>query len=243
MRSREDPKGVTTHTFISSQSPMKNADPATEEGGAHIQGVVDAMAQVFVEAVATYRGVDTQTVLSDFGKGGILVGQQAVSAGLADRIGNFEGVLAELSASRRTSTAKGAKMSDEANTITAADLAAARASASTDAVKAEKARVTGLRQVAAGFQTSDADLTAAIDGDVSVEAFSVAQAAKAAAKREADAEAAKTAEADRLAALKTDEEAAAKAKGAPNGDAPDEVEALVAGISAFLPAERRATAK
>jgi ClpP class serine protease len=243
MRSREDPKGVTTHTFISSQSPMKNADPATEEGGAHIQGVVDAMAQVFVEAVATYRGVDTQTVLSDFGKGGILVGQQAVSAGLADRIGNFEGVLAELSASRRTSTAKGAKMSDEANTITAADLAAARASASTDAVKAEKARVTGLRKVAAGIPNSDADLTAAIDGDVSVEAFSVAQAAKAAAKREADAEAAKTAEADRLAALKTDEEAAAKAKGAPNGDAPDEVEALVAGISAFLPAERRATAK
>lgn len=243
MRSREDPKGTTTHTFISSQSPMKNADPGTEEGGAHIQGVVDAMAEVFVGAVAANRGVDTQTVLSDFGRGGILVGQQAVSAGLADRIGNFEGVLAELSASRRTSKAKGAKMSDDANTITAADLAAAQATAKSDAVKAEKARVAGLRQVAAGFQSGDADLTAAIDGDISVEAFSVDQAAKAAAKREAADAAAKTGEADRLAALKTDEEAAAKAKGAPNTDTPDEVEALVAGISAYLPAERRATAK
>jgi ClpP class serine protease len=246
MRSREEAKGVTTHTFISSQSPMKNADPGTEEGGAHIQSVVDAMADVFVGAVAAYRGVDTQTVLSDFGKGGILVGQQAVSAGLADRIGNFEGVLAELSATRRTTKStgtKGAKMSDEANSITAADLAAAQATARTDAVKAEKARVAGLRQVAAGFQTGDSDLTAAIDGDISVEAFSVAQAAKAAAKRDTDAAAAKTAEADRLTALKTDEEAAAKAKGAPNGDAPDEVEAMVAGISAYLPAERRATAK
>jgi ClpP class serine protease len=100
MRTREDAKGTTTHKFISSQSPMKNADPASEAGAAHIQGVVDAMASVFVGAVASYRGVAVATVLSDFGKGSILVGQDAVPAGLADRIGNFEGVLAELASGR-----------------------------------------------------------------------------------------------------------------------------------------------
>lgn len=233
MRSREDPKGTTTHTFISSQSPMKNADPASEEGGAHIQGVVDAMAQVFVEAVAANRGVATETVLSDFGKGGIFVGKDAVAAGLADRIGTFEGVLAELSAPRRVSRTKGASMSDE--TFTAAERDAAVAAART----AEKERVAGLRRVALGFDASEADLNAAIDGDVTVAAFSLAQADKAATAREAsaarEAEAAKA----RIEALRTDEVEAAAAKSLPAAVVPDAADDLIAGISSFLPADRR----
>jgi ClpP class serine protease len=173
LRSRDDPKGTTTHTFISSQSPMKNADPASEAGAKHIQGVVDAMAQVFVESVASNRGVDVKTVLSNFGKGGLFVGQDAVKAGLADRIGNFEGVLAELAApGRDRGKAKGATMSDAA---TDAAVATARA----DGAAAERKRVSGLRTVALGLAVSDADLSAAIDGDMTVEAFSLAQATKA----------------------------------------------------------------
>lgn len=238
MRTREDPKGVTTHTFISSQSPMKNADPGTEEGGAHIQGVVDAMAQVFVESVAAYRGVDTETVLSNFGKGGIFVGKDAVAAGLADRIGNFEGVLAELSAPRRSAKAKGAKMSDE--TYSKADLDAAVA----NAMAAANARTAGIHRVAAGLGSTSADVTAALAGGISVEAFALAESDKAATARTAATEAARIAaaaeaakpEAARqaaLAALKTDEELAAAAA-ASTGNEPEagSAEALVAAIVA-----------
>lgn len=200
--------GERRFKFVSSQSPLKNADPGTEEGAANIQATIDAMAQVFVETVARNRGVDTETVLSKFGKGGILVGQDAVNAGLADRMGSFESVLAELSArGRSTGKAKAAKMSDEVTTITAAERDAAVATARA----AEKARVAGLRKIAAGYGVSDADLTAAIDGDVSVEAFALSQADAAVARREAEAARTAAKKDDALAALKSDEEVAASA--------------------------------
>ena len=83
--------------FVSSQSPRKHADPTTEAGAADIQALLDALTDVFVVAVARNRGVDADTVLSSFGQGGLFVGQAGVEAGLADRLGSFEGVLAELS--------------------------------------------------------------------------------------------------------------------------------------------------
>lgn len=82
--------------FVSSQSPRKHADPTTEQGAADIQALLDALSDVFVAAVARNRGVDAETVLSSFGQGGLFVGQASVEAGLADRLGSFEGVLAEL---------------------------------------------------------------------------------------------------------------------------------------------------
>lgn len=233
--------GEKVFRFVSSQSPLKNAEADTEEGAKAIQTQIDAMAQVFVEAVARNRGVDTETVLSEFGKGGIFIGKDAVSAGLADRTGSFEGVLAELSASRRQSRSKGASMSDDV-TFTAAERDAAVAAAKT----AEKTRVANLRQVAAGFGASEADLTAAIDGDLSVEAFSLSQSAKAQARREAaEAEAKAKAEAEatagkaRIEALKGDEAAAAAAGSAAPPDEAQALDDLVSGVAAFLPADRR----
>lgn len=76
--------------IISSVSPLKQATPDTEAGRAEAQRVVDELAAVFVHDVAAYRGVAPETVASDFGRGGILVGQAAVDAGMADRVGTFE---------------------------------------------------------------------------------------------------------------------------------------------------------
>jgi len=89
-----------TIEFVSSQSPHKRPDPTTGTGAAQIQNVVDAMAGVFVAAVARNRGVSEETVLADFGGGGLFVGQAAVAAGLADRVGSYESVLADLAAGR-----------------------------------------------------------------------------------------------------------------------------------------------
>lgn len=82
-----------TVEIVSSQSPNKRLDPGTDEGRARYQAQVDALAQVFVDAMAQYRGVSVDTVLSDFGQGGVLVGADAVKAGMADRVGSLEAVL------------------------------------------------------------------------------------------------------------------------------------------------------
>ena len=82
--------------FVSSQSPNKRPDPTTERGRASLQTIVDSMTDVFVAKVARNRTVSTDTVLSDFGQGGLFVGQQAVTAKLADRLGSEENLIAEL---------------------------------------------------------------------------------------------------------------------------------------------------
>lgn len=102
-RERDAKAGVKAVEIVSSQSPDKRIDPASDEGRAKVQAMVDALADVFVSAVAKNRGVKPATVLSDFGQGGVLVGKDAVKAGMADRIGSLESVIAELAGSASTS--------------------------------------------------------------------------------------------------------------------------------------------
>jgi ClpP class serine protease len=82
--------------FISSQSPSKHAPPDSDVGRAQYQAEVDKLADVFIAAVAQYRGVSIETVTNDFGRGGVLVGQEAKDARLADRLGSLESVIADL---------------------------------------------------------------------------------------------------------------------------------------------------
>jgi ClpP class serine protease len=87
-------------TFVSSQSPHKRPDPTTEAGRSRFQQLVDDTAAVFVSAVAVYRGLPEADVLAI--EGGLLTGQRAVDAGLADRVDTFEGALAQLQTSTRS---------------------------------------------------------------------------------------------------------------------------------------------
>jgi ClpP class serine protease len=82
--------------IVSTQSPSKRLDPETDMGRAALQQTIDAIADVFVNRVAEYRGVSRETVLADFGQGGVLVGDAAVRAGLADGLGDYESLHAEL---------------------------------------------------------------------------------------------------------------------------------------------------
>lgn len=92
--------GAEEIEIVSSQSPNKRPDVETDEGRAQIQARVDAIADVFVDAVARFRGVERATVLSQFGGGGVKVGAAAIAAGMADRNGSLEGTIAELAAGR-----------------------------------------------------------------------------------------------------------------------------------------------
>jgi signal peptide peptidase SppA len=103
---RDANSGVNLVEIVSSQSPDKRVDPTTDDGRAKVQLLVDALAEEFVIAIARYRGVDRAKVLSDFGRGGVLVGAAAVRAGMADRIGSLEAVIAELAGTASNSQRK-----------------------------------------------------------------------------------------------------------------------------------------
>ncbi|MEK9754324.1 MAG: S49 family peptidase, partial [Rhodospirillaceae bacterium] len=137
-RDQRQRTGERRHEFVSSVSPHKDGLDAldTDEGRQRVQATADALGQVFVEAVAQYRDVAVETVVADFGRGGVLVGQAAVTAGLADRLGSFEAVIAELSAGKAARSSSHAQtevqtMSKESSAPAAAgdpgiDLEAAR---------------------------------------------------------------------------------------------------------------------
>jgi ClpP class serine protease len=88
-----------TVDIVSSQSPNKRLDANTDAGRAQLQAQVDSLATVLVETVAKYRGVTPSKVLSDYGRGGLLVGANAVKAGLADRLGSLESIIKQFSSS------------------------------------------------------------------------------------------------------------------------------------------------
>lgn len=95
-KGRDEKAGIVRHEFVSSQSPNKRLDPATPDGASRIQARIDAMSDVFIAKVARNRGISTDQVLQEFGQGDIFIGQAAVTAGLADRVGSYEGVISEL---------------------------------------------------------------------------------------------------------------------------------------------------
>jgi len=103
-------------------SPNKRVDISTKKGKSVVVEELDALADVFIGAVANHRGTTTEDVVSNFGKGSVLVGQTAVDVGMADRLGSFEGLLAEKS--NINTDDGGVIMADEKVIITAGSLKA-----------------------------------------------------------------------------------------------------------------------
>ncbi|MCO5082293.1 MAG: S49 family peptidase [Rhizobiaceae bacterium] len=97
---RDEQRGVKRWEVVSSQSPNKRPDINTDRGRAAVQKIVDDLAEVFIRDIAKHRGVSAQTVVEKFGKGGVEIGKNAIKAGMADAVDQFENVLA--SAQRRT---------------------------------------------------------------------------------------------------------------------------------------------
>jgi ClpP class serine protease len=86
--------------FVNTESPYKRPDVGADEGRRVYQDKADYMGGLFIDAVTELRGVTREKVISDFGKGGTLIGKQAVKAGLADSLGTFDGALHALVTSK-----------------------------------------------------------------------------------------------------------------------------------------------
>nr|WP_255960577.1 S49 family peptidase [Vibrio campbellii] len=101
VRKQRDEDEFETIEIVSSQSPNKRQDPSTETGRAAYQKHLDDLAEVFVQRVARNMAVSRDTVINEFGGGGILIGQDAVDKGMAHRLGSLEGVIAELKTGKK----------------------------------------------------------------------------------------------------------------------------------------------
>jgi hypothetical protein len=62
---------------------------------------VDYLGGVFIQSVATYRNVTPETVAQNFGKGDLLVGQQAIAAGMSDGITTLGQLISSLNEKRK----------------------------------------------------------------------------------------------------------------------------------------------
>lgn len=86
--------GVVVDTYIdekaisiaSTKAPKKRPDLKTEEGRAVLREELDAIHNLFVEAIADGRGVSADNVNAEFGEGATLLAGEALKRGMIDSI-------------------------------------------------------------------------------------------------------------------------------------------------------------
>lgn len=110
----DEERGIRRMEFVSSVSPDKRVNPFSDDADeaakakATMQALVDRMGEVFVESVASYRGMKEEEITR--ARGGILIGPDAVDAGLADGVWTLEGLIKLYSTSTGTSYVSGQSM-------------------------------------------------------------------------------------------------------------------------------------
>lgn len=90
-------------TFGKNKGEGHPAFPLSDESRAYLQVSADEYGRQFVEAVASGRGVTTETVMDKFGQGRMFGANEAIRLGMADRIGTLEQVWNEQSAQKKGS--------------------------------------------------------------------------------------------------------------------------------------------
>jgi len=78
--------GIKEIVITSTDAPNKRLDPATDEGRNEVLNRLDKIHAIFAEAVAVGRKTSIETVNSDFGKGGVLIAEDALKVGMIDKI-------------------------------------------------------------------------------------------------------------------------------------------------------------
>ena len=71
--------------ITSTEAPDKRPDPSTEEGKAVIRGYLDAVHELFAEAIARGRGTSVDDVNANFGRGAVFIASDAKKRGMIDK--------------------------------------------------------------------------------------------------------------------------------------------------------------
>lgn len=73
-------------TITSTNAPKKRPDVTTEEGKAVVREELDAMHEIFVDAIAEGRGSTVEKVNAEFGQGATLLAGEALKRGMIDAV-------------------------------------------------------------------------------------------------------------------------------------------------------------
>lgn len=157
-------KGIRQYTYLSSQSPNKDFDPQNKEHVGNLQAQLDYLAEIFINTVAKGRNVSYQTVLDQFGKGGIIYGREAVSRGMADAIGTFSDALNTLRSNDNFSKGKTMSTIKTENSENKIDTQAIQE----QAIKAERERVVAIQNLFAPGEDDKKIISEAIATGASV---------------------------------------------------------------------------
>jgi ClpP class serine protease len=72
--------------IVSKNAPDKNADPDSENGLKAIKKVIDGLEATFLEKISHYTGISVDTIIKDWGQGGMLSAQDASRVGMVNGI-------------------------------------------------------------------------------------------------------------------------------------------------------------
>ena len=73
-------------TITSTNAPKKRPDITTEAGKAVVREELDAMEDIFIEAIAEGRGLSTNKIIADFGQGATVLAGEALKRGMIDTV-------------------------------------------------------------------------------------------------------------------------------------------------------------
>lgn len=100
-------------------------EPLTADGRAEIQATVDYLYSIFVNDVAAYRGTSVEKVLADMADGRVFIGDQAITAGLADEIISFDALITRMNQERNTFSVAPIRPTTQGTTMNMEELLAA----------------------------------------------------------------------------------------------------------------------
>jgi len=79
-------EGIAHRVYTSTDAPDKRPNTATPEGRAKIIAHLDDVHSVFVRRVSDGRNVSAKKVNEDFGRGGVVIAEKALAAGMIDEV-------------------------------------------------------------------------------------------------------------------------------------------------------------
>ena len=182
-RSAQDKEsGIKRYVLTSKNAPDKFNDIGTEKGRKGIVNRINDIERVFIKRVAEGFGISEETVLNDFGKGGVLIAEDALKVGMIEKIdeGKMNSIESVKNGDNRTEDIKINKKNSEEVSMSLKELlnqnpeAKAEYEASKIAVASdERARISKLMKLS-GVVASE-ELYEAIESGVSTGDYAEAQ--------------------------------------------------------------------
>lgn len=148
-------------TIVSDLSLNKTPTPDTEEGLSQIKKELNDLTAVFISAVARNRATEFETVLTEYGQGGVFIGQKAVDAGLADGVASIEEICENMKSLKYKEAGMAEKNSAPKAGKEEVDVEALKKQAVADYLK----RAEDVKSVFAGLEADESLVKAFIDDE------------------------------------------------------------------------------